>query len=222
MRTAKTLIRLGRCQGWSEPSLAVHVILLVLSCCGSIINELYDKKMDLASCGLWSFKHVYAATQLGLRCMQPLSWAWDVCSHSAGPEMYAATQLGLRCMQPLSWAWDVRSHSAGPEMYAATQLGLRCMQPLSWAWHVRSHSAGPEMYAATQLGLRCMQPLSWAWDVHSHSAGPEMYTATRLGLRCGFLSEDSSSSVYCECEKWTLWWDSGDRQAHLNLSCSKD
>ena len=35
MRTAKTLIRLGGCPGWSESSLGAHVILLVLSCGGS-------------------------------------------------------------------------------------------------------------------------------------------------------------------------------------------
>ena len=34
-RTAKTLIRLGGCPGWSESSLGAHVILFVLSCCGS-------------------------------------------------------------------------------------------------------------------------------------------------------------------------------------------
>ena len=33
--TAKTLIRLGGCPGWSESSLAAQVILLVLSCGGS-------------------------------------------------------------------------------------------------------------------------------------------------------------------------------------------
>ena len=35
MRTAKTLIRLGRCPGWSESSLGTHAILLVLSWGGS-------------------------------------------------------------------------------------------------------------------------------------------------------------------------------------------
>ena len=35
MRTAKTLIRLGGCQGWSESSLGAYAILLVLSCRGS-------------------------------------------------------------------------------------------------------------------------------------------------------------------------------------------
>ena len=34
-RTAKTLIRLGGCPGWSESSLGAQVILLVLSCCCS-------------------------------------------------------------------------------------------------------------------------------------------------------------------------------------------
>ena len=34
-RTAKTLVRLGGCPGWSESSLGAHAILLVLSCAGS-------------------------------------------------------------------------------------------------------------------------------------------------------------------------------------------
>ena len=37
-RTAKTLIRLGRCLGWSESSLGAHAILLALSYAGSCIN----------------------------------------------------------------------------------------------------------------------------------------------------------------------------------------
>ena len=35
MRTAKTLVRLGGCPGWSGSSLGAHAILLVLSCGGS-------------------------------------------------------------------------------------------------------------------------------------------------------------------------------------------
>ena len=35
VRTVKTLIRLGKCAGWSESSLGAHVILLVLPCSGS-------------------------------------------------------------------------------------------------------------------------------------------------------------------------------------------
>ena len=35
MQTAKTLIRLGGCPGWSESTLGAHAILLVLSCRGS-------------------------------------------------------------------------------------------------------------------------------------------------------------------------------------------
>ena len=37
MRTAKTLIRLGRCPGWYESSLGAHSILLVLSWSGSVL-----------------------------------------------------------------------------------------------------------------------------------------------------------------------------------------
>ena len=39
-RTAKTLIRLGGCPGWSESSLGATFILLVLSCRGSYFNVL--------------------------------------------------------------------------------------------------------------------------------------------------------------------------------------
>ena len=38
MRTVKTLIRLGRCPGWSESSLGAHAILLVLSWGGSYVK----------------------------------------------------------------------------------------------------------------------------------------------------------------------------------------
>ena len=42
--TAKTLIRQGGCPGWSEPSLGVHAILLVLSRGGSyVFMEKYGK-----------------------------------------------------------------------------------------------------------------------------------------------------------------------------------
>ena len=37
MRTVNTLIRLGGCPGWSESSLGTHVILLVLTWCGSYV-----------------------------------------------------------------------------------------------------------------------------------------------------------------------------------------
>ena len=40
MRTAKTLIRLGGCPGWSESSLGAHAILLVLSWGGSFLPSL--------------------------------------------------------------------------------------------------------------------------------------------------------------------------------------
>ena len=45
MRTDKTLIRLGGCPGWSESSLGVQVILLVLSCCGSF-NRFQQKSVS--------------------------------------------------------------------------------------------------------------------------------------------------------------------------------
>ena len=40
MQTAKTLIRLGRCPGWSESSLGAQVIFLVLPCGGSFLKQL--------------------------------------------------------------------------------------------------------------------------------------------------------------------------------------
>ena len=45
--TAKALIRLGRCPGWSESSLGTHAILLSLSCCGWILLWLHRKFIAL-------------------------------------------------------------------------------------------------------------------------------------------------------------------------------
>ena len=44
MRTAKTLIRLGGCPGWSESSLGAHAILLVLSWGACSISNIRLKK----------------------------------------------------------------------------------------------------------------------------------------------------------------------------------
>ena len=43
MRTAKTLIRLGGCRGWSESSLGAHVILLVFLEAAQFIIDLKDQ-----------------------------------------------------------------------------------------------------------------------------------------------------------------------------------
>ena len=52
MRTAKTLIRLGGCPGWSESSLGIHAISLVLSRCGSFQTVHLGEAFTLWS---WNF-----------------------------------------------------------------------------------------------------------------------------------------------------------------------
>ena len=53
MWTAKTLIRLGGCPGWSESWLGAHAILLVLSCHGSrFFNILKSCNWNLLKCCL--------------------------------------------------------------------------------------------------------------------------------------------------------------------------
>ena len=47
-RTALTLIRLGGCPGWSESSLGAQIILLVLSCRGSIFILKLQKPFRIA------------------------------------------------------------------------------------------------------------------------------------------------------------------------------
>ena len=47
-RTALTLIRLGECPGWSESSLGAQIILLVLSCCGSIFIHIETTSETIA------------------------------------------------------------------------------------------------------------------------------------------------------------------------------
>ena len=46
MRTAKTLVRLGECPGWSESLLGEQVILLVLSCCGYCTFNVCDLQIE--------------------------------------------------------------------------------------------------------------------------------------------------------------------------------
>ena len=41
--TAKTLIRLSGCPGWSESSLSAQAILFILSCCGSIFDVIQSE-----------------------------------------------------------------------------------------------------------------------------------------------------------------------------------
>ena len=52
MRTAKTLIRLSGCPGWSESLLCVHAILLVLSWGGSY-NKEYDWTVQHHKSNIW-------------------------------------------------------------------------------------------------------------------------------------------------------------------------
>ena len=58
MRTAKTLIRLGGCPGWSESSLGAHSILLVLSCRGSyVLPWLIFYLYHYLHCSFYYFQH---------------------------------------------------------------------------------------------------------------------------------------------------------------------
>ena len=47
IRTAKTLIRLGRCTGWSESSLGAHAIMLVLSWGGSLMCNIQIASFEI-------------------------------------------------------------------------------------------------------------------------------------------------------------------------------
>ena len=65
MRTAKTLIRLGRCPGWSESSMGAQIILLVLSWHG-----LYGTRKSFRQRAiLWSY--YWKAAHLCLKELEP-------------------------------------------------------------------------------------------------------------------------------------------------------
>ena len=73
MRTAKTLIRLGGCTGWSVSSLGAMVILLLMSCDGSLYiaaeSPSIDGEADCGSKGRWfdSGPATYRALKLIMR-----------------------------------------------------------------------------------------------------------------------------------------------------------
>ena len=62
-RTAKTLIRLGGCPGWSESSLGVHDILWVLSWC-SLFQHYMQHSVNI-SWGTWYSVHVMCSISEG-------------------------------------------------------------------------------------------------------------------------------------------------------------
>ena len=75
--TAKTLIRLGGCPGWSESSPGTQVILLVLSCCSSNVQNrckaglLYEPHHD-KTC-LCNMRTTKAQISLRIRAVWPAS-----------------------------------------------------------------------------------------------------------------------------------------------------
>ena len=78
MRTAKTLIRLGGCPGWSESSLGAHAILLVLSCRGSCFCVLLR----------FSLKSTYMTTNVWALYKQAInlneSCVWEIYENKSG------------------------------------------------------------------------------------------------------------------------------------------
>ena len=64
-RTAKTLIRLGWCPGWSESSLGAQVILLVLSCGSSYMSHVKTKSA-FGVCDQLRFKTACSTTETSL------------------------------------------------------------------------------------------------------------------------------------------------------------
>ena len=74
MQTAKTLIRLGRCPGWSESSLGAHAILLVLSRGGSyncMIHINWTSSHENVSSGIFDqvrFKPACSTTETSYNC----------------------------------------------------------------------------------------------------------------------------------------------------------
>ena len=83
MRTAKTLVRLGGCPGWTESSLGAHAILLVLSWHGSISNVIHGEIFLDGCCTTCLFKCVQSQWEsfgklIVLNCSESSSKRWEV------------------------------------------------------------------------------------------------------------------------------------------------
>ena len=74
-RTAKTLIRLGGCPGWSESSLGTHAILSVLSCGGSLNFE-FTLKFVMCLHLTWHFGLHKVQTKENARCFCVLRYVY--------------------------------------------------------------------------------------------------------------------------------------------------
>ena len=108
MLTAKTLIRPGGCPDWSESSLGVRAILLVLLCCGSYVKwTVHRIQLVLNFCRIpvnltWS--HMYPDQSICVSAQQGQSW------HLASVRVERA--IHFLCNAPVickpKWDWRYR------------------------------------------------------------------------------------------------------------------
>ena len=73
LRTAKTLIRLGRCPGWSQSTLGANAILLVLS--WGVSNEACHEKRDISLVWLVALKTPMLSHPVGPD-LRPSVWSF--------------------------------------------------------------------------------------------------------------------------------------------------
>ena len=127
-RTTKTLIRMGECPDWSESSLGTQVILLLLSCCSSLINALDQMRQRLFK--IFNMIALALAFSLGPRQANLLLIAYASSEGSgepAHPRSLARTFAARSYKQWIKRNLQTESQIRGPSEW----LGMRGWN-LSW------------------------------------------------------------------------------------------
>ena len=180
MRTAKTLIRLGECPGWSESSLGAHAILLVLSW-GSSFVRCFAKKKGLtynSKCLLHQifeeFCKWYQSTKIKIRKMWERGGSVVECRTPEREVRGSRPTAAVLC----PWA----RHFTPRKYWLITQ---EAMAPSRHDWKIVDWDVKPQHNQPT---AKCSTTFDECWTTH----GIDNWAATWQNQQCGYVpSEDS-------------------------------
>ena len=123
MRTAKTLIWLGGCPGWSESSLGAHAILLVMLCGSSTVEGSNRCQAKLRSSELLPFRALLLYYHTG--CFSKVDLPIRLCDRLVSTEWISAIVYSFHDFVLISY-WMVSISICQLNLTTWTQLNRVC------------------------------------------------------------------------------------------------
>ena len=139
MRTAKTLISLGGCPGWSESSLGAHAILLVLPCGGAYIIECalicedtgtrITENVTMFSSSCFFIGKIRKNSDTWNRCCNhPYIWTSNASkrwTNRVEPDQAAPSEMSVRKLRIITGARKLSRLVTKPTMWLCAQRRLK-------------------------------------------------------------------------------------------------